>query len=142
MTYQFVAAHHAEHRLTQLCQTLGVSRSGYYAWRRRPASARTRANARLLEQMQQLHQQTKARYGAVKMWHALLASGIVCDRHRIARLPRLHGLEAHRMRRFRMLTERHQVVPAAPNRVQQNFVTSAATRLWVGAFTAIATRSG
>ena len=78
MRYQFVQAHQAKHRLTRLCQTLGVSRSGYYAWRRRPASARTRANARLLEQLRQLHRQTKARYGAVKMWHALLAAGVPC----------------------------------------------------------------
>ena len=65
MRYRFIHAHQAEHRLTQLCQTLSVSRSGYYAWRRRPASARTRANARLLEHIQQLHRQTQARYGAV-----------------------------------------------------------------------------
>ena len=61
MRYRFVHAHQAEYRLTRLCQTLSVSRSGYYAWRRRPASARTRANAKLLEQLQQLHRQTKAR---------------------------------------------------------------------------------
>ena len=91
MRYRFIHAHQAERRFTPLCRTLGVSRSGYYAWRRRPASARTRANARVLEHLQQLHRQTKARYGAVKMWHALLASGVVCGRHRVARLRRLHG---------------------------------------------------
>jgi putative transposase len=76
MRYRFVYAQQAAHRLTRLCQTLGVSRSGYYAWRRRPASARTRANAQLLERLQRLHRQTKARYGAVKMRHALLAVGV------------------------------------------------------------------
>jgi len=86
MKYQFVATYQAEHRLTRLCQTLGVSRSGYYAWRRRPASPRTRANARLVGPMQQLHRQTKERYGAVKLWRARLASGVACGRHRVARL--------------------------------------------------------
>lgn len=142
MRYRFIHAHQAAYRLTQLCQTLGVSRSGYYAWRRRPTSARTRANARVLEQMQQLHQQTKARYGAVKMWHALLAAGIVCGRHRVARLRRLHGLEARRTRRFRMVVEQHQFSPPAPNRLQQRFVAPAVNRIWVGDLTAIATRSG
>ena len=142
MRYRFIYAHQAEHRLTRLCQTLGVSRSGSYAWRRRPASARTRANARLLEHMQQLHRQTQARYGAIKMWHTLLASGVVCGRHQVARLRRLHGLEARRMRRFRMLTERHQFAPAAPNRLHQVFVAPAVNRIWVGDLTAIATRSG
>lgn len=54
MRYRFIHAHQAEHRLTPLCRTLGVSWSGYYAWRRRPASARTRANAQLLEHLQQV----------------------------------------------------------------------------------------
>lgn len=140
MTYQFVASHQAEHRPTRLCRTLGVSRSGYYAWRCRPASARTRANACLLEPRQQLHRHTKARYRAVKLWHALRAAGT--GRPRIARLRRLHGFETRRLRRFRILTERHPFAPAAPNCVQQTFVASAANRIRVGDLTAIATRSG
>lgn len=141
MRYRFVPAHQAEYRLTQLCQTLGVSRSGYYAWRHRPASARTRANVQVLEHLLQLHRQTKARYGAVKMWHALRASGIVCGRHRIARLRRLHGLEARRTRRFRLVVEQHQFAPPAPNRLHQVFVAPAANQIWVGDLTAIATRA-
>ena len=142
MRYQFVAAHQTEHRLTRLCQTLGVSRSGYYAWRRRPASPRTRANARLGGQMQQLHRQTKERYGAIKLWRALLASGVVCGRHRVARLRRQYGLMARRVRRFRVVIEHHQFAPPAPNRLQQVFVAPAPNRIWAGDLTAIATRAG
>ncbi|MGH6628513.1 MAG: IS3 family transposase, partial [Burkholderiales bacterium] len=80
---------------------LQVSRSGYYAWRRRPESPRTRANRGLVEQMRQLHAQTRERYGAVKLWRALTALGIACSRHRVARLRRVHGLLARRTRRFR-----------------------------------------
>lgn len=85
MQYQFVAAHQTEHRLIRLCQTLGVSRSGSYAWRRRPASARAAANTRLLARRQPLPRQTKERYGAIKLWRAL---GGACGRHRVARLRR------------------------------------------------------
>jgi transposase InsO family protein len=142
MKYQFVAAHQTEHQLARLCQTLGVSRSGYYAWRRRPASARAVANTRLLEQMQQLHRQTHARYGAVKMWRALRAMGVACGRHRIARLRRRHGLEARRTRRFRVVIEPHQFALPAPNRLQQIFIAPAPNRIWAGDLTAIATRAG
>jgi putative transposase len=142
MKYQFVAAYPAEHRLTRLCQTLGVSRSGYYAWRRRPASPRTLANARLVRQMQQLHRQTKERYGAVKLWRALLASGVACGRHRVARLRRQYGLMARRVRRFRVVIEHHQFAPPAPNRLQQVFVATAPNRIWAGDLTAIVTRAG
>jgi len=142
MTYQFIPTQDTAHRVGRLCAVLGVSRSGYYAWRRRPVSVRTPANARLLEQMQQLHRQTKARYGAIKLWRALLAAGIVCGRHRVARLRRVHGLEARRTRRFRLVVEQHQFAPPAPNRLHQIFVAPAANRVWVGDLTAIATRSG
>lgn len=130
MRYRFIHAHRTEHRLSGLCRALGVSRSGYYAWRQRPLSARATANARLLVQIQQLHRQTKERYGAVKLWRALLAVGVRCGRHRVARLRRVHGLEARRTRRFRLVLEQHQFAPPAPNRI------------WAGDLTAIATRAG
>jgi putative transposase len=142
MTYQFIAAHQAEHRLTRLCQTLGVSRSGYYAWRRRPASARAVANTRLLARMQRLHRQTKERYGAVKLWRALRLAGVMCGRHRVARLRRQYGLIAQRVRRFRVVIEHHQFAPPAPNRLQQVFVAPAPNQIWAGDLTAIATRAG
>ena len=142
MRFQFVHAHRAEYQLTRLCQAVGVSRSGYYAWRCRPVSARSAANTRLLERMQQLHRQTKARYGAIKVWRALLALGVACGRHRVARLRRQHGLLAQRVRRFRMVIEHHQFAPPAPNRLQQIFVAPAPNRILAGDLTAIATRAG
>ena len=142
MKYQFIATQGDAHRVARLCAVMGVSRSGYYAWRRRPASARAAANGRLLERMQQLHRQTQARYGAVKLWHALLASGLACGRHRVARLRHVHGLEARRMRRFRLVVEQHPCAPPAPTRLQQVFVAPAVNRIWVGDMTAIATRAG
>ena len=125
-----------------MCGVLQVSRSGYYAWRRRPASTRHQANERLLTRIRQLHAATKERYGAVKLWHALTALGIACGRHRVARLRRIHGLIAQRVRRFRLVVERHQFAPPAPNRLQQVFVAPAPDRLWAGDLTAIATRAG
>jgi hypothetical protein len=119
MKYRFIQAHRTEYRLTGLCRTLGVSRSGYYAWRQRSASARATANARLLEQIQQLHRQTKARYGALKLWRALQLAGLRCGRHRVARLRRQHGLIAQRVRRFRMTIDRHEFAPPAPTRRQK-----------------------
>lgn len=96
----------------------------------------------MLKQIQQLHQQTKARYGAVKLWRALQLAGVRCGRHRVARLRRQQGLIAQRVRRFRMTIERHEFAPPAPNRLQQVFVAPAINRIWAGDLTAIATRVG
>lgn len=132
----------SEFSIRRRCAVLQVSRSGYYAWRRRPDSRRAQANRTLVERMRQLHAQTKERYGAVKLWRALSALGVACGRHRVARLRRLHGLVARRVRRFRTVLEQHQFAPPAPNRLQQVFVASAPNRIWAGDLTAIATRAG
>ena len=142
MRYQFIDTQRPFHRLICLCAVLQVSRSGYYAWQRRPASRRAQTNRRLVEQIRQLHTATKERYGAVKLWHALTAMGVACGRHRVARLRRAHGLIARRIRRFRLVVERHQFAPPAPNHVQRIFTAPAPNRLWAGDLTAIATRAG
>ena len=130
------------HRLVRLCAVLPVSRSGYEAWCRRPASHRAQATRVLVEQMRQLHRQTRERYGAVKLWHALTAAGIRCGRHRVARLRRLPGLVARRTRRVRVLVEHHQFAPPAPNRLQPGLTVLAANRVWAGDLTTIRTRVG
>ena len=142
MRYQFIDTQRPVHRLTCLCRVLQVSRSGYYAWRQRPRSARAEADQRLLPMLCRLHQQHREQYGAVKLWRAAQAVGLPCGRHRVARLRKLAGLEARRIRRFRISVEHHQLPPPAPNRLQQRFVTTALNRVWVGDLTAIPTRAG
>jgi putative transposase len=140
--YQFITRQLGRHPVARCCTALAVSRSGYYAWCRRQRSARAHADARLLAQMQRLHAQTRERYGAVKLWRALQAAGIICGRHRVARLRRRHGLEARRTRRFRVTVEHHYLPAPAPNLLQQRFVAAGCNRIWVGDLTAIATRVG
>ena len=142
MRYAFIGTAQGRHRVGRLCQVLRVSRSGYYAWRTRPASARSQANGQLLDAMRSLHAQTKERYGAVKLWHALHAAGIRCGRHRVARLRRRHGMTARRVRRFRIMVEHHQLPPPAPNRLKAVGPLAARDRVWAGDLTTIATRAG
>jgi hypothetical protein len=101
--YAFIQDHARTHRVTRLCAALGVSRSGYYAWRQRPPSARREADQRLLPVLRRLHRQTREEYGAIKLWQALKESGVKCGRHHVARLRKLAGLEARRVRRFRVI---------------------------------------
>ena len=85
-----------------MCHVLHVSRSGFYEWRERVPSARVIANRQLLNQIRRLHEQTREAYGAVKTWKALNQAGIVCGKHRVARLRSEAGIEARRKRRFRI----------------------------------------
>jgi len=140
--YAFIRTQEPHYRVTRLCTVLGVSRSGYYAWRDRAPSARAREDARLLPLLCQLHQEMREHYGAVKLWREAQSRGIRCGRHRVARLRKAGQLEAKRVRRFRVSVEHHQLPPPAPNLLEQQFVATTLNRIWVGDITLVSTRAG
>lgn len=142
MKYAFIREHRGEFRIVRMCGVLQVSRSGFYGWLTRPASARTVADRVLAVRIAALHHQTRRVYGAVKLWRALQDAGIACGKHRVARLRRTQGLEATRRRRFRVMTEHHQLPPPAPNLLHQHFAVPAPYHAWVGDITGIPTRAG
>ena len=142
MKYAFIREQSRAHAVARLCSVLGVSRSGYYEWRDRPASERAQENDRLLARIRVVHREARESYGAVKTWRALRRAGERCGRHRVARLRRAAGIEARRKRRFRLTVERHVVAPPAPNLLERRFAAPARDRVWVGDATFIATRAG
>ena len=80
--------------ITRLCQMLSVSPSGYYAWRKRPLSAREMANQELMEQIKAAHAASYQTYGSPRIYRELRAQGVMCSENRIARLMRLHGIRS------------------------------------------------
>lgn len=142
MKYAFIRSHTGVFRIARMCAALSVSRSGYYEWRDRPESKRTMANRHLLQAIRSMHLQSREAYGAYKTWKVLQARGIVCGRHRVARLRRQHGIEAKRKRRFRIVVEHHKLPPPAPNLLDRRFHVARADRIWAGDMTVISTRTG
>lgn len=142
MKYRFIQEHQGVYRVRSMCRVLGVSPSGYYAWRHRPESPRAAENRRLVERIQTLHQAKREVYGSDKTWQVLRSEGETVGRHRVARLRRLHGIEAKRMRRFRAAYASSNSEPAAPNLLCRNFQPSAPNRVWAGDMTYIPTRRG
>lgn len=132
-----------EHRVVLLCRTLGVSRSGYYDWRRRGPGRRARDDQRLLAIIKEVHRQSRQSYGALKTWRVLRLQGEAGGKHRIARLRRDHGIEARRKRRFRNAVHHQFSLPAAENLLQRRFHgIPAPNRVWVGDITYVPTRRG
>jgi putative transposase len=106
-------------QLTELCEALGVSRSGYHAARQPRLSARADANQQLLEQIKVIHAHRHTRtYGSPRMTVELRARGQACSKNRVARLMHLHGLRARPRRPFRpkTTTPDHGAHPS-PNRL-------------------------
>jgi transposase InsO family protein len=135
-------AHHPAFQIRRMCQALGVSPSGYYAWRDRPLSLRAQANRQLVSEIRRVHTAARGVYGARKTWQQLRVEGSACGKHRVARLRRLAGIEAIRRRRFKITTHSRRGQGSAPDLVQRGFTAAAPNRVWVGDVTCVATREG
>jgi len=114
---------------------LGVSRSGYYAWRIRPPSESARFDAVLSEKIETIHRNSRATYGAPRVHAELRALGIRCGRKRVARLMRRAKLRGCLRGRKIKSTYRTALQQAAPDLVERNFVAGEPDRLWVADIT-------
>jgi putative transposase len=125
-----------------LCRVLGVSTSGYYAWRDRPPSARALEDARLRERIERVHRQTRQAYGSDRLWRALRQDGESCGRHRVSRLRREHGIRSRRRERYLRTKAPYQREPAAPNLLSWPFRQTACDQAWVADITFVPTQQG
>lgn len=128
--------------VTALCRVLGISRSGYYAWRGRPLSERQRSNQELLTAIRGVHRQVRARYGSPRVHHELQAAGYRCGVNRVARLMHQAGILARRTVRFRTLTKAGSRGWAAPHLLQRRFAVSKPNRVWAADISYIPTGEG
>src|SRR5262249_13389979 len=140
--FEFVTAHQAGHPVLTMCRVLGVSPSGYYAWRKRPLSARARADIELTAEIQAIHQASRGTYGAPRVHAELLATGHHVGRKLVARLMRRTGIGRIRRRRPFPTTVRDRVARPAPDLVERNFAVDAPNCLWVADITYIPTATG
>jgi putative transposase len=125
-----------------LCDVLEVSRSGYYAWKDRPPSAREVQDAELASEIATTHARSKSRYGSPRVHRALRKRGVCVGRKRVERLMRSGGLVAKQKRRFRRTTDSKHSHPIAPNVLARNFEPEAPNRSWAGDVTYIQTTEG
>lgn len=142
MKYAYIHQHGKALGIQPLCRALQVSRSGYYDWLGRAPSPRAQANQALLAHIRTAHARHRQAYGAKKTWRYLNSVGIMCGKHRVARLRQQAGIEAKRKRRFRLTVEHHHTPKAAPDLLQRQFKAGAPNRAWVGDMTFIRPRQG
>ena len=121
---------------------LGVSTSGYYAWVDRGPSTRDEANARLLETINGIHQQSRRTYGAPRITAELREEGHLVGKNRVARLMKVAGIEGVSRRRKTRTTLRGQDSRPAPDLVERNFQVSRPNRLWVADITYVPSWAG
>jgi len=125
-----------------LCESLGVSRAGYYEWRTRKTSKRRQEDDRIATHIKAIHSEYKQRYGSPRMTDELNANGVVVNRKRVERLMRERGLAAVFPQKLRVTTDSDHKRPIAPNLLEQKFHSSARDQVWVGDITYIWTAEG
>jgi putative transposase len=140
--FAFILAEKALYPLTILCHVLGVSCSGFYAWLRRPASARARADQQLAVEIVAVHVRSRRTYGSPRVLASLRAKGLRVGKKRVERLMRQDGVWAERRRPFRTTTDSRHASPIAPNLVARDFTATAPNRVWVTDVTAVRTLEG
>lgn len=90
--FRFIDAEKASYPVSVLCKVLKVSRSGYYDWKDRPPSRRSREDIALSAKIHEIHERSRGTYGSPRVHAELRAIGLRCSRKRVARLMRQEGL--------------------------------------------------
>ena len=140
--FGLVDAEKANYSVSLLCKVLKVSRSGYYGWRDRPPSKRTKENATLTERIREIHHRSRGTYGYPRVHAELRVLGVRCSRKRVARLMRKAGLQGCvRGCRERTTTRDKRAVPA-PDLVKRNFCATAPDKIWAADITYVPTQEG
>ncbi len=142
MRFALIDVAKAEFPVHRLCRVLGVSQSGYFAWKDRPACRRQHQDMVLLAHVRSAFALSNGTYGSPRMARELRDSGLAVGRRRTARLMRENGLRARQKRRFKRTTDSHHGWPVAPNLLDQDFTASGPDEKWAADISYIWTREG
>lgn len=145
MRFAFILVHAAEYHITTMCRVLTVSKAGYYAWVKRPPSARGAADAQLAAEIKVIHGTSRRTYGSPRVHEELKAQRKQHGVNRVARIMREEGLRAKTRRRFTVTTDSTHAHPIAPNTLDRKFGVehvAGPNCVWVGDITYLTTREG
>ena len=142
MRFRLIDAAKKEFPVQRLCKVLGVSQSGYFAWKDRPACRRQNEDMVLLTHIRSAFALSNATYGSPRMTRELRDDGITIGRHRVARLMRENALKARQRRRFKRPTDSLHAFPVAPNLLNQDFNATGPNQKWGADISYVWTREG
>jgi len=140
--FRFIDAEKANFPIGFMCRQLGVSRSGFYAFRDRAPSARALDEAKLIEEVKAVHTESRGTYGGPRVHAALKGRGRATSRKRVARVMREQGLVARCKKRFRRTTDSNHPFPIADNVLARDFTADTPNKAWVTDITYVSTGEG
>ena len=143
MKYAWIDAHRQSFALSELCEVLGVSVSGYRAWTRGGTAQRQGlTDDQLLVLLQSIQTEVKGAYGSPRMVRELRARGFRASKARVERLMRENGLRARHKRRYKATTDSQHTLPVAENRLARDFSPRGPNQVWTSDITYLWTDEG
>jgi len=140
--FALLDAEKAKYPIKTMCRALGVSRAGYYAWRKRPPSLHAVEDSRLGVLVREAHERSRRTYGSPRVHAELRAHHVFISRKRVIRLMQRDGLVARRRKRYRSTTMSEHDQPIAPNLLARRFDAEHPNQRWVGDTTELTTGDG
>jgi putative transposase len=140
--FAFIDEEKATWPVDALCEVLGVSRSGFYAWKARPPSPRALDDAKLVVEIKAAHKAGRDAYGSPRVHRALRKQGRRVSKKRIERLMRREGVVAKKRKKFCVTTDSRHADPIAPNVLERDFDVALPNVAWVTDVTYIPTHEG
>ena len=139
-SYRLIEAEKTSFPIQLMCRMLGVWRSGYYDWRDRPPSRRSREDTALTEKVREIHRRSRETYGSPRVHAELRALGTRCGRKRVERLMQEAGLRGCVRGRRKRTTRRSRRAVVAKDLLQRSFAATQIDKVWVADITYVATR--
>ena len=140
-SYAFIRAEKA-FPVRRGCLLLGVSTSGYYTWRDRPASATTTRRDAIAAAALVMHTASDGVYGYRKVYRDLVEDGTATSLGVVRRVMREQDLHGTSPRAYRVTTHRDPGAAAAPDLLERDFRSSLPGTKLVGDITYLRTWSG
>ena len=140
--FELIRAEKANFSVTMMCNVLGVSRAGFYAWLKRPESTRAVRDRELTASIHAIHAASRETYGSPRVHEELREAGTLVGRKRVERLMREEGIQGRQKRAFRKTTDSNHAFPVAPNLLKRDFNVAAPDTAWVSDITYIWTAQG
>jgi len=142
MKFRFIEKHQNKYSTGRICELLGVSRSGYYAWKKRKPSQRDQINQALIDHIRRIHKMSRKAYGSPRVYAQLKKQGYTCNQKTVARLMRQEGLKGQRKYRKVITTNSNHNFPIASNVLNREFTADGPNQKWVADITYVPTEEG
>jgi len=142
MKYRFMDENQGNYPSALMGKILGVSRSGFYKWKKRSGGKRAINDLKLLRAIEDIHRASRKSYGSPRIFNQLKALGFSVSKTKVERLMREHGIKAKMKRKFKATTDSKHNHPVTENILNRDFKPKMANQAWAGDITYVWTNEG